>query len=99
MTPDVSGFLPTSPSASKVSVVPSATRAIPLTFEKMMDYQLDKVIQNTVSTFATISSILSTINDGLLPDLGVSSSQFEAMPSDDLIAATSVDSLITITFE
>lgn len=66
-------------------------RAIPLSLDKMMDYQLDKVTRDRVSTFATISSLLSMIHAAPLPNLGASSLQFKKASGGDLTASTSVD--------
>lgn len=65
----------------------------------MMDYKLDRVTQDRISAFSTISSVLSTINVGSLPDLAASSSEFEIAPGDDLTTSTSVDPSIEVTIE
>lgn len=62
-----------------------------------MDYQLDKVIRDKVSDFATISLVLSAIHASPLSDLGVTSLQFEVAFSGDLTTSASLDpSTVTI---
>lgn len=51
----------------------SATRSIPLMFDQVMDYRLDKVTRDRVLAFVTIFSVLSTIHPSPLPDLPTSS--------------------------
>lgn len=78
-------------------MVSSATRAIPLSFDKMIDYQLNKVTRDRVSGFTTISLVLSTIHTSNHPDLGASSLQFGAMSSGNLTTSASVDPSIVTT--
>lgn len=90
-----SGSLSTSPSSIlTMPAVPFVTRAIALSFDKMIDYQIDKVTRDKVPIFAIISLVSCTIHVGPLPDVGASFLQFEVASGGVLAAFASVDLLI-----
>lgn len=78
---------------STVSVSPtilSTTRAIPLTFDQMMDQRLDQVARDKIFVFVMISSVISTIPPFPLLDLAASS-QFEVTHDDNLPSTNHAD--------